>query len=65
MSGRPTREVALAVAYLQRTPGCTPQQAATKYGLGVSTVRRGLAKAGVPARPVGRPTSVPPAVSAL
>lgn len=27
MSGRPTREIGLAVAYLQRTPGCTPQQA--------------------------------------
>lgn len=60
MAGRPTREVALAVAYLQRT-SCTPQQAADKYGLAASTVRRALARAGVPARPVGRPAAVPAA----
>ena len=56
MSGRPSREVGLALAHIQRT-GCTPQQAADKYGLAVSTVRRALARAGVPARPVGRPAS--------
>lgn len=54
MTARPTREVQLAVAYQQRT-GCTPQQAAIRYGLAVSTVRRGLARAGIAARPVGRP----------
>lgn len=57
MSGRPSREVGLAMAHIQRT-ACTPQQAADKYGLAVSTVRRALARAGVPARPVGRPAAV-------
>lgn len=57
MSGRPSREVALALAHMQRT-GCTPQQAADRYGLAVSTVRRALTRAGVPARPVGRPPVV-------
>ncbi|MFN9279369.1 MAG: hypothetical protein ACK6DW_06470 [Betaproteobacteria bacterium] len=57
MSGRQSREVVLALAHIERT-GCTPQAAADKYGLAVSTVRRALARAGVPARPVGRPAAV-------
>jgi ketol-acid reductoisomerase len=54
MSGRPTREAGLAVAYALRT-GCAPAEAARKYGLAASTVRLALARAGVPPRPVGRP----------
>lgn len=44
----------LAVDHQQRT-GCTPQAAAKRYGLAVSTVRRALARAGVAPQPVGRP----------
>ena len=58
MSGRTSREATLAVAHVQRT-GCTPQQAADKYGLAVSTVRRALARAGVELRPRGRPPKPP------
>lgn len=61
MSGRPSREVGLALAHLQRT-ACTPQQAADKYGLAVSTVRRALARAGVPPKPRGRPSLRPSGV---
>lgn len=54
MTARATRESGLAVQLVQRT-GCTPQVAAARYGLAVSTVRRALGRAGVPARPAGRP----------
>lgn len=56
MSGRQTREATLAVALVQRT-GCTPAEAAKKFGVNVTTVRRALDRAGVPARAVGRPSA--------
>jgi hypothetical protein len=56
VSGRPSREVGLALAHIQRT-GCTPQAAADKYGLAVSTVRRALLRAGFVLRKRGRPPS--------
>jgi hypothetical protein len=60
VSGRPSREVTLAAAYQQRT-GCTPAAAAEKYGVAVSSVRRALARVGVPAKAVGRPAKAIPA----
>ena len=54
MTARQSREAMLAVAYAQRT-GCAPAEAARRYGVAASTVRRGLARLGVAARPVGRP----------
>jgi hypothetical protein len=57
MSGRPTREVTLAVAYCLRTPGALPRQAAKTYKCSVRAVQRGLAAAGA-ARPIGRPATV-------
>lgn len=57
MTARPTRTSGLAVAYVQRT-GCTAQVAADKYGLNVTTVRRAMARAGVPRRPVGWPRKI-------
>lgn len=53
MSGKPTREAKLAVAYALRT-GCAPAEAARRYKVGVRTVQRGIAAAGA-ARSVGRP----------
>jgi transposase len=54
MTARQSREATLAVAHQQRT-GCTPAEAAKRYGVAVTTVRRALARLGVAARPVGRP----------
>ena len=53
MSGRPTREAALAVAYFLRT-ACSPAVAAKRYGVSVRTVQRWLVTAGK-AKPAGRP----------
>lgn len=52
MSGRPTEAAQRAIAHAMRT-GCSPTEAARKHGVSYRTVRRGLAAAGVPARPVG------------
>lgn len=57
MSGKPTREAALAVAHCLRT-GCAPKFAANRYGVSVRTVQRGLVAAGK-AKPAGRPKSTP------
>jgi len=54
MTARQSREVTLAVSHLQRS-GCTPAAAAARYGVAVSSVRRALARLGIPAKPVGRP----------
>lgn len=60
MSGRPTREAKLAIAYALRT-GCVPSEAAKRYRVGVRTVQRGIAAAGS-ARQAGRPAKPPPPV---
>jgi len=54
MAGKQSREVTLAVAYIKRT-GCKPAEAAARYGVAVSSVRRALARLGMPPSPVGRP----------
>ena len=51
MSGRPTAEVRDAVAHLLST-GCTPLQAAARFGVHVRSIQRALAKLGKP-NPVG------------
>ena len=56
MPGRQSAACERAVAHQLRT-GCTPAAAAQAFGVAVSTVRRALARAGVPARPVGRPAA--------
>lgn len=52
MSGRPSREVGLALALVER--GHTVTEAAKRHGLAVSTVRRALRRAGVAPLKAGR-----------
>lgn len=54
MTARQSVGVHRALAYLKRS-GCSIAAAAGMYGVNVSSVRRALAKLGVPANPVGRP----------
>jgi lambda repressor-like predicted transcriptional regulator len=58
VTARQSREATLAVAYLKRT-GCTTGEAARKYGLATSTVRRALQREGLPTAPRGRPPKPP------
>lgn len=53
MSGRQTKDAALAIAYALST-GCSSAVAADRYKVSVRTVQRGVAAAGV-ARSAGRP----------
>lgn len=55
MSGRQSQAVALAVRAVLR--GMTATAAAAKHGVAVSSVRRALRAAGVPALKGGRPKS--------
>lgn len=61
MTARPSREVTLAVQYVQRT-GCTITEAARKYGVAARSVRRALRRAGVPPATAGRPRKPAPPV---
>lgn len=57
MSGRPSRDVTLARAYMART-GCAPAEAAAKYGVSVRRLQE-LAAAAGEAKPRGRPRKAP------
>jgi len=58
MTGRPTREAYLAIAYVLRT-GCAPSVAAAHYKVSVRTVQRGVAAAHA-SHPVGQPVAAVP-----
>ena len=58
MTGRTCRAVELAVRlHLER--GHSIAEAARRHGVALSSVRRALARAGVPPKPVGRPKGNP------
>ena len=54
MTARESRPVNLALKYMARS-GCSPSEAADKYGVDKSTILRAMRRWGLPVRPRGRP----------
>ena len=59
MTARESRPVNLALKYMGRS-GCSPAEAADKYGVDKSTILRAMRRWGLAVRPRGRPKTVKP-----